>query len=355
MSTGDSGDRLFHYDESKVDAVRAAKPWMNDPKYFKVVKVSPSAISKMMMHSQFGVDKGIKKAGKPTEVMGLLVGRPDVYDPTHFVIYDAQPLPIEGFETRVIADDEVVVNYMFNLADSNELSHKERFCGWYHSHPFDVDVNNHCFLSNTDISTQLQWQRAEDGNGFPWVAIVIDPLRSLAKERPELAAFRVYPPEYAPPLNELPDGSISTDDKVRIEKWGACWNRYYKLEVKYFMSSMSRNVLNILKNNFLWQNALTSSILHEPDNQKQLTDRFSSVAEKFEAMEHVTRLSSGMLTRSSSSSVTHTSSSSSNLQSSVREDASITKVASTCEDLAVEHCQATVSALVKRSLFSSIA
>jgi COP9 signalosome complex subunit 5 len=76
---------------------------------------------------------------------------------------------------------------MIQLGDSLEVSRKERFCGWYHTHPFDVDTNSHCFLSNQDISTQLQWQRSEDPNGNPWVAIVIDPLRSLAKGRPELA------------------------------------------------------------------------------------------------------------------------------------------------------------------------
>jgi COP9 signalosome complex subunit 5 len=64
MSSADSGDRLFHYYESEVDAMRAAMPWMNDPKYFKVVKVSPSAVTKMMMHSQFGVDyKTLKVEG----------------------------------------------------------------------------------------------------------------------------------------------------------------------------------------------------------------------------------------------------------------------------------------------------
>jgi len=93
---------------------------MSDPKYFKRVKISPSATIKMMMHGQsgiiiiiiiidiiviiiitLGVDKGIKKGGKPIEVMGLLLGRPDLEDPNCIIISDAQALPIEGFETRV--------------------------------------------------------------------------------------------------------------------------------------------------------------------------------------------------------------------------------------------------------------
>ena len=53
----------------------------------------------------------------------------------------------------------------FFLGESNEKSRKEKFCGWYHTHPFDVDENSHCFLSNTDITTQLQWQRGEDPHG----------------------------------------------------------------------------------------------------------------------------------------------------------------------------------------------
>lgn len=28
--------------------------------------------------------------------------------------------------------------------------------GWYHSHPFDVGDHSHCFLSQTDLSTELQ-------------------------------------------------------------------------------------------------------------------------------------------------------------------------------------------------------
>ncbi len=165
-------DSLYTYDETKVDAVRAAKQWMTDAKYFKRVKISPSATIKMMAHCQSGVEKGTKKSGKPIEVMGLLLGRPDTEDPYCLVISDAQALPIEGFETRVVADDVEVINYMIELGDSLELSRKERFCGWYHSHPFDLDVLSNCFLSNTDISTQLQWQRAEDPHGASFEFLV---------------------------------------------------------------------------------------------------------------------------------------------------------------------------------------
>ena len=74
-------------------------------------------------------------------------------------------------------------------------------------------------LSSTFIP-QLQWQRSEDPKGNPFLSIVIDPLRSLAKGRPEIMSFRVYPPEYNPPLNQTPDGTFVTDDRIRVEKWG---------------------------------------------------------------------------------------------------------------------------------------
>lgn len=56
--------------------------------------------------------------------------------------------------------------------------------GWYHSHPFDVDEqHSHCYLSNTDLSTQLQWQRAEDPHG---VCMKSKPLRGLCEHELDL-------------------------------------------------------------------------------------------------------------------------------------------------------------------------
>lgn len=257
-------DRLYTYPHELLENIRKQKPWMTDPKYFKKVKICPSASIKMLTHGQQGVEKGIRKSGKPIEVMGLLMGRPDVEDVHSLIITDAFPLPIEGFETRVVADDNNVMNYMIDLGEAMELTRHERFCGWYHTHPFDLDGTSHCFLSNTDITTQLQWQRGEDPHGNPWLAIVIDPLYSLAKQNPEIMAFRVYPPEYSAPVDETPNGQIVKDDQKRVAQWGACWNRYYKLDVEYFMSSMTNGTLNALRNQFLWYNCLCAPTSSSP-------------------------------------------------------------------------------------------
>jgi COP9 signalosome complex subunit 5 len=288
-------DSLYSINEDKLATVRQQKPWMHDPKYFRKVKISPSASIKMMMHGQQGVEKGVKQNGKPIEVMGLLLGRPDTEDPNSLVITDAQALPIEGFETKVIADDENVINYMIELGDALEVTRKERFCGWYHTHPFDVDVNGHCFLSNTDVTTQLQWQRSEDPHGNPWLAIVIDPLYSLAKNRPEMMAFRVYPPEHNARANETPDGSIVTDDRRRVELWGACWNRYYKLEIDYFMSALSQQTLGVLKNKFLWQNAFCGAATGEDGGVARTVGGVLQAVDSLPSSHHAGRGSHSML------------------------------------------------------------
>ena len=52
--------------------------------------------------------------------MGLLQGRPDPSNPGTIIVTDSFPLPIEGFETRVIADDSSVINHMIALGDLME-------------------------------------------------------------------------------------------------------------------------------------------------------------------------------------------------------------------------------------------
>ena len=276
---------LYAFDRQKVEAVREQGAWKGDPKWFTKLKVSPSATIKMMMHGQSGVDKGIKKSGKPVEVMGILIGRPDTEDPHSLIISDAYALPVEGFETSVVADNEDVQNYQIQLGEMIEATRLENFCGWYHTHPFDVDVNSHCFFSNTDISTQLSWQISEDRAGNPFVGIVIDPLRSLAKGRPEMAAFRAYPPGFQPPVNETPDGTICADKRTNEEKWGASWGSYYKLEMEYFMSPLANTVLTTLANNFLWQNTFTSTPMLEPEHQQRLAERIGAVAKQLDSTE----------------------------------------------------------------------
>lgn len=234
-----------------------------------------------MTYCHSGVEKGLKTGGNPIEVMGLLLGRPDPTTPRTLIVTDVFPLPIEGFETRVIADDGDVINHMIELGESLEKTRKEKFMGWYHSHPFDLGPNSHCYMSQTDISTQLQWQRAEDPHGNPFLAIVVDPLRSLARGNPELKAFRAYPPEFTHPVvNQCPNGAVLHDEQTRLEQWGSCWASYYELSVDYYMSGGARSVLSALTRNFLWMRTLGSTPTCEVEVRKRHVDSVMGVAER---------------------------------------------------------------------------
>lgn len=345
MNVAGTQASLYAFDQAKVDAVRAQMAWQADPKWFTKVKVSPSATIKMMMHGQSGVDKGIKKSGKPVEVMGILYGRPDTEDPHSLIISDAYALPIEGFETSVVADNIDVQNFQIRLGEMIESTRLEQFCGWYHTHPFDVDVNSHCFFSNTDISTQLSWQMSEDRAGNPFVGIVIDPLRSLAKGRPEMAAFRAYPPGYHPPLNETPDGTFSADKRTNEEKWGSSWSSYYKLEMDYFMSPLAYNVLSTLSNNFLWQKTFTSTPTLEPEHQQRLAERISTAAKLLDSTD-VPSDTRGNSTLDEPLSI------GGDVPSLHRVDG-LSKVAISGGELAVEQCQGCAAQLAKLTIFGS--
>ena len=166
--------------------------------------------------------------------------------------------------------------------------------GWYHSHPFDVGIHSHCYLSQTDISTQLQWQRAEDPHGNPFLAIVVDPLRSLAKNHPEMKAFRAYPPDFTNPIaNQCPDGSIIHEEQARLELWGSCWQSYYELEVEYFMSGGARNVMALLTKNFLWMRTLGTSGICEKEKRERYPERVGKAAERIGTFETASDRSAG--------------------------------------------------------------
>ena len=58
-----SPDARYHFDEAKMKTLVESKPWMAEPKYFSGVAISPSAVMKMMMHCESGVQKGIAQGG----------------------------------------------------------------------------------------------------------------------------------------------------------------------------------------------------------------------------------------------------------------------------------------------------
>ncbi len=51
-----------------------------------------------------------------------------------------------------------------------------------------------CWLSGIDVNNQASNQKFQD----PWLAIVVDPVRTIAQGKVQLGAFRTYPDDYKP-------------------------------------------------------------------------------------------------------------------------------------------------------------
>jgi COP9 signalosome complex subunit 5 len=266
-------DSIYTYDDKKIALLDKEAAWRKNPTYFKRCRINVLAATKMVQHSIQGVNQGRKKGGLPIEIMGLLVGR---IDKETIIIMDCVELPVEGSETRVVADDEKVLGFMTRKQDRLEDTRKDRFIGWYHSHPFEVGIDSNSFFSAVDVSCQLMWQM-QFGK---WAGIVVDPLRCLAKSKVELLTFMCYPPNYEPAKGIGPDFATGTQATLS-KRWGAAYNRYYQLQSSFFMGSLVRHNLQMMSRKHLWIRHLSSSSLMEPENREELPKRINTMNKMF--------------------------------------------------------------------------
>ncbi|KAG2381826.1 hypothetical protein C9374_006210 [Naegleria lovaniensis] len=235
-------EQLYKYDEEKEQKIRQERPWERDPKYFKKVKISALALLKMAMHTT---------KGQPLEVMGLMQGK---IEGDCFIVMDAFALPVEGTETRVNAGNEAI-EYMGRYMDLSQLvGRSENVVGWYHSHP---------------------------GYGYPFVAIVVDPVRTVSAGRVEIGAFRTYPEGYSPGASSSSEYQSIPMDK--IEDYGVYHDKYYQLEIEFFKSSTDTKLLNVLWNKY-WINILSSSAAIK--NRNYTNDSINDIARKMDKAEH---------------------------------------------------------------------
>lgn len=252
-------DQLYKYDNKKYQEFLSTKPWAKDPHYFKKVKISAIALLKMVMHA---------RSGGQIEVMGLMMGK---IEGDTMIVMDSFALPVEGTETRVNAQNEgyeYMVEYL-NLI--RQVGRLENAMGWYHSHP-----GYGCWLSGIDVSTQMLNQQYFE----PWLAIVVDPVRTSASGKVEIGAFRTYPENYKPE-GEAPSEYQSIPIS-KIEDFGVHCKRYYPLEVSYFKSSLDSHILDLLWNKY-WVNTLSSNpvIMNRDYTAGQIND----LADKLEQAE----------------------------------------------------------------------
>lgn len=76
---------------------------------------------------------------------------------------------------------------VFAMPPDQSVHRLENVVGWYHSHP-----GYGCWLSGIDCSTQMTNQQYQE----PFLAIVVDPVRTMASGKVEIGAFRTYPEGY---------------------------------------------------------------------------------------------------------------------------------------------------------------
>ncbi|KAK3730868.1 hypothetical protein QZH41_009978 [Actinostola sp. cb2023] len=259
MEIINSIDEIFKYDRQQQQDILQAKPWVNNPHYFKNIKISALALLKMVMHA---------RSGGNLEVMGLMLGK---VDGNTMIVMDAFALPVEGTETRVNAQ-AAAYEYMAAYIESAKLVGRlENAIGWYHSHP-----GYGCWLSGIDVGTQMVNQQFQE----PFVAIVIDPTRTISAGKVNLGAFRTYPKGYKPP-DEGPS-EYQTIPLNKIEDFGVHCKQYYSLEVSYFKSALDRKLLDLLWNKY-WVNTLSSSSLLT--NAEYTNHQIADLSEKLEQAE----------------------------------------------------------------------
>ena len=234
-------DALYAHDSGEQGRLRAGRPWLQDARCFTRVQVSSLALMRMMTHCV---------AGGREEVMGMLQGRLGG-DTRTLVVTSAFALPVQGTETRVNAQadaNEYMVQYVQEC--ERQGVHAEHLIGWYHSHP-----GYGCWLSGIDVSTQELNQRHQE----PWLAIVIDPLRTMASGCVELGAFRTYPEGYTPP--GAAETSAEAAPSIPLQKqddYGVHAHRYYALEVSWFESTADAAWMRRLQRQY-WASTLASS------------------------------------------------------------------------------------------------
>lgn len=209
----------------------------------------------MVMHARSGGD---------IEVMGLMLG---YVDHETFIITDSLRLPVEGTETRVNAQSEADEYMVKFLERSRAAGQLENAVGWYHSHP-----GYGCWLSGIDVATQATQQMTD-----PFVAVVIDPHRTISAGKVEIGAFRTYPEGFKPEDSGSSDQGMAAVPMAKAADFGAHANRYYSLEVSHYKSTLDSKLLEALWNKY-WVQTLSSSPLFT--NREYVTAQIEDVAAK---------------------------------------------------------------------------
>ncbi|THW81286.1 Mov34/MPN/PAD-1 family protein [Aureobasidium pullulans] len=306
-------DQLYTYSVEQQKDINNKRPWRADPNHFKHVRISSVALLKMVMHA---------RSGGSIEVMGLMIGY--VLDET-FIVTDALRLPVEGTETRVNAQDEAN-EYMVKYLDrSRQAGQLENAVGWYHSHP-----GYGCWLSGIDVSTQFTQQTFSD----PFVAVVIDPDRTVSSGKVEIGAFRTYPEGHVPAGHDSAGEGMAAVPLAKAADFGAHANKYYSLDVSHYKSSLDNTLLEALWNKY-WVQTLSSSPLST--NREYGTKQIEDLAGKIHQVTQNAKHRGSMSMRPGGP----------------KGDAALDKVVAAADKIANEEKTGLLAAQIKEKVFST--
>ncbi|KAF9586251.1 COP9 signalosome complex subunit 5a [Lunasporangiospora selenospora] len=316
-------DQIYHFDEAEQKKILNESPWRKNPHYFTHIKISAVALIKMVMHA---------RSGGTIEIMGLMQGK---IQGNTIIIMDAFALPVEGTETRVnaqIEGYEYMVQYTTMIKEVGRL---ENVVGWYHSHP-----GYGCWLSGIDVNTQMQNQQFQD----PFVAVVIDPNRTISAGKVEIGAFRTYPEGYVAP-DDGPS-EYQTIPLSKIEDFGVHCKQYYPLEISHFKSTLDTQLLDQLWNKY-WVNTLSQSPLLS--NRDYAARQISDLAEKLQmTASSAVRAGPGVPYGHMSTTGQY-----SQDKKKKKEESQLSKITRDSNKIAVEATHGLISQVLKRVLFMS--
>lgn len=236
----------------------AARPWKKLARFFENARISTLALTKMNMHA---------KLGGSIEVMGMLTGK---IVGTSIVVCDVYPLPVEGTETRVNAQNEAY-EYMVQYLDLLKMvQREEHIVGWYHLHP-----GYGCWLSGIDVATQSLNQNFQD----PYLAIVVDPIRTIRQRKVDIGAFRAFPPGHASSKKLI--RSPSHVAKSKRQDYGMHADQFYLLNISFYHAVYDLKFIDTILDKS-WVSKLLESIEGKNDYHRRFVSKVQELLKLFQ-------------------------------------------------------------------------
>lgn len=110
----------------------------------------------------------------------------------------------------------------------------------------------------------------------PFVAVVIDPNRTISAGRVDIGAFRTYPENYKP-SKSAQSSEYQSIPLNKIEDFGVHADAYYPLTIEHFKSSLDEKILGML-----WEKYWVATLSQSPlvVNREYMTGQAKDLAEK---------------------------------------------------------------------------